>query len=89
MHVDIVRSIVRAPQGLTREQVAEMTKLPRSLVMRRLEDMEQLQIVKRVKPEKKGAHVGTVPHLWFLTEAVNILWRESIVDISPRANGQG
>jgi len=85
-HVDLVRSLMRTGnRGLTVAQIGEIAGMNRSLLTKKLEDLEQLRIVYRVRPEQKLRERGTNPHQWFVTDHVAKLWNDSLTG-APNAN---
>lgn len=77
-NVDIVRVIAKAGNpGLSRDQIAEASHIAKTTLYRRIEDMEQLGILRRAKGTVRIRETGSMPSLFFLTDQVMEMWNSA------------
>jgi hypothetical protein len=91
-HVDIVRVMARAPDGMSREQIATYSKIPLGMIYTKLDDLEQLNIVEKKKTDRPKGYRGMLPTIWVLTKTMAGLWNKSVairVTAPPRAAQTG
>jgi hypothetical protein len=92
-HVDVIRTLMRIDnKGMTREQIRGATNISQSTLRRQLEDLEQLRICYRRRPEERLRTKGLSPEFWFVSEEVCDLWTKSlneVPNVTPQKRGHG
>lgn len=80
-HSEIYREMMVAPYGMTVEKLSQKLQLSISSVQRRLDDLQELKIVKREK--LKAARRGRPTNLWTVTDDMAEHWEKAKVSL-PR-----
>jgi hypothetical protein len=70
-HIDILGAIVHLGGSATSDQVAQLADIPKSTLVRRLDDLQALGAVTLTKGEKDGR--GRKPNLWSLNQRLQQL----------------
>lgn len=80
-HLDIVRLILREGNtGLTRNTIAKKACIPETTANRRLQDLEQLQVLDRIiqDPTVTTYKRGPLAATWRVSDRVAELWRRAV-----------
>lgn len=84
-HLDIVKALLKNPNdGLTQTDISRLAKMSSMGCLRRLQDLEALNVVRKVQQDKEDrVAVGPTPTRWYLTEKMITLWHRGV----PSQNG--
>lgn len=78
-HLDLVQKLAEAGAPLTRDEVCDRAGIPNSTGLKRLQDLELLKVVRRIKPEVNGkVIVGMPPMRWAVTDDTLKLWNRTL-----------
>lgn len=83
-HLDMVMALMKFGSGATQEEIAESSRLPRTNIQRKLEDLFLLGIVRKEKGRGPGpiiqgtARRGAPPTKYFMCDRIAELWRAAV-----------
>jgi ribosomal protein L37AE/L43A/CRP-like cAMP-binding protein len=84
-HIDIVKLLSENQDGLTRNDIGDMCRIPYTTVSRRLDDLSHLGIVTKIQdPEENVTRYGSL--LYCLTRQVQNLWSAGFAEVNGHAS---
>lgn len=74
--VEICNKLSQYPEGIATDRLTLMLQLPKTTVVRKLRDLQELNVVYRGKAPN-GKAVGRDTNVWFLSSGFSRLWRDA------------